>query len=205
MLDTGGDRRQPAEFVDTGRRLAGNSHRSEGVTTMTRISIRHIPVVRAANIAAALYAVGVIVFSLVIAIPFALFAAAAGSQATGTQVGPIVAGGAIGILVFALVGAVFYAIFGWIITAIAVALFNFVADRLGGLQTDVVFETPLPGGPGMSYAYPGYPAASPTPAAYQPGQTAPPSYQPGQTAPPAAPGGTTQPPMPPGGWGPPQS
>jgi len=85
---------------------------------MTRISIHHIPVIRAANIAAALYAVGVIVFSLVIAIPFVLLAGAAGSRATDTQVGPVLAGGVVGILVFALVGAFFYAIFGWIITAI---------------------------------------------------------------------------------------
>jgi hypothetical protein len=160
---------------------------------MTRISIRHIPVVRAANIAAALYAVAVIVFSLVFAVPLILIAGAAGSQATDGQVGSILAGGVIGVLILALVGALFYAVMGWIITAIAVALFNFVASRLGGLQTDVVFETPT-GSAGLGYAAPGYPAAYSTP----------PAYQTGQTTPPAARGDSTQPPTPPSGWGQPQ-
>jgi hypothetical protein len=165
---------------------------------MTRISIHHIPVIRAANIAAALYAVGVIVFSLVIAIPFVLLAGAAGSRATDTQVGPVLAGGVVGILVFAAVGAFFYAIFGWIITAIVVALFNFVAGRIGGLQADVVFEAPLPGGTGMGYATPGVQSMAGYPGAYPSAQ----GYQPGQAVPPAAPGGASQPPSPPSGWGP---
>jgi hypothetical protein len=84
-----------------------------------------------------------------------LLAGAAGSRATDTQVDPVLAGGVVGILVFAVVGVLFYAIFGWIITAIVVALFNFVAGRIGGLQADVVFETPLPGGTGTGYAMPG--------------------------------------------------
>ena len=143
---------------------------------MTRVSIRHIDVIRAANIAAVLYAVIVIVLMIVLVLPLVLIAGAVGSQVgDAAGFGAILGGGIVGILIAAVFGAVFYAIVGWITTAIAVALFNFVAGRLGGLQADVVFESPLPmpQGYGAPYGYPQQPYGG-------------------------------QPPVPPAGWGPPQ-
>lgn len=127
---------------------------------MTRVSIRHIDVVRAANIAAVLYAVIVLFFMLVFVLPFTLIAGAAASAAADEMgMGAILGAGVVGVLIGALFGAVIYGIIGWITTAIAVALFNFVAGRLGGLQADVAFESPLPLPPGYGTPY-GYPQAA---------------------------------------------
>ena len=121
---------------------------------MTRVSIRHIEVIRAANIAAVLYAVIAIVFSLVFLSLFVL-AAMFGTQVSGMDRSVWMGAGIFGGMMFMVFGAVFYAIVGWIFTAIAVALFNFAAGRLGGLQADIVFES-LPPGPGAVAPY-GYP------------------------------------------------
>ena len=152
---------------------------------MNRITIRRFDVVRTANIAAALYLVITLVFSLVIFLPVTLLVSVAGTQYGGNGMGAILGAGVIGVLIFAVIGGLIYAVIGWIITAIMVALYNFVAGRIGGLQVDVTIEGPMPGyGAQAPYGYPaGYPA---------------------QPAPPHGPG-SGQPPVPPPGWGQPQA
>jgi hypothetical protein len=152
---------------------------------VTRVSIRRFDVVRAANIAALLYVV-IILIGMAIFVPFALLAGIAGSQYADSDMGAVMGAGVVGILLGGLFLAVVYGVMGWIMTAIAVALFNFVAGRLGGLQADVVIESPLPyhgapmpyGAPVAPYAATGYPGA--------PGG-------------PPSPGGPAAPPPP--GWG----
>jgi hypothetical protein len=154
---------------------------------VTRVSIRRFDVIRAANIAAVLYAVIVLVFGLLF-IPLIAIVGIAGvstSSSSGVNVGAAMGGGIIGVLFLTLIAAVFYGIIGWIMTAIAVALFNVVAGRLGGLQADVSFESlPPAGGMPVPYGYPPGYGAQPTP------------Y-------PVA--GQGQPPTPPSNWGQPQS
>jgi hypothetical protein len=149
---------------------------------MTRVTIRRFDIIRAANIAAVLYAVIVAVFSLLFFLPFTLIVGIAGSRAGDSGMGlGIFGAGIAGALIFTLVGIVAYGIMGWIMTAIMVALYNFVAGRVGGIQADVEMSGPY-GGPG--FGGPGYPA---------------PGYG-GPTWPaPGAPGGP--PASPPPGWG----
>ena len=153
---------------------------------MTRVSIRRFDVIRAANIAAVLYAVIVLFFG-VLFVPLIALIGIAGvstSSSSGVNIGAAMGGGIIGVLLLTALAAVFYGIIGWIMTAIAVALFNFVAGRLGGLQADVVFESQPPMG-GM-----------PVPYGYPPGYGGQPPY--------VAPG-QGQPPTPPANWGQPPS
>ena len=148
---------------------------------MTRVTIRRFDVIRAANIAALLYAVIVAIMGLFIFVPFALIGGIAGSQVEGGMGMGIAGAGIAGALIFTLFGIVIYAVIGWVMTAIMVALYNFVAGRIGGIQADVEMQGPY-GMPG--YGGPGYP---------------PPGY--GNPAWPGAPGGP--PASPPPGWGPP--
>jgi hypothetical protein len=147
---------------------------------MTRVTIRRFDVIRAANVAALLYAVIVAVVSLLFIVPFALIAGVAGSQVDGGAGLGIFGAGLAGGVIFMLVGIVLYGILGWITTAIMVALYNFVAGRIGGIQADVEIQGPY-GMPG--YGGPGYPA---------------PGYGNPAWPAPGAPGGPSAPPP---GWG----
>lgn len=154
---------------------------------MSRVTIRRFDVIRAANIAAVLYAVMVAIIGLLFFLPFTLLAGVAGSRAGDTGIGiGLFGAGIVGALIFTLVGIVFYGIAGWIMTAIMVALFNFVAGRVGGIQADVDIQGPY-GMPG--YGGPGYPGG---------GYPAPGYGNPAWPAP-GAPGGGQVPPPP--GWG----
>ena len=144
---------------------------------MTRVSIRRLDVIRAANIAAVLYAVIILAFGLILFVPFVLFAGVASTQIGGEAGAATFGGGVIGAILIFVFAAVAYAIFGWIFTAILVALFNLVAGRMGGLRADVVFESMPPGGGLAPYG-------------------SPPGYGQPQVA--------GQPPTPPANWGQPQ-
>jgi len=149
---------------------------------VSRVTIRRFDIIRAANIAALLYAVIIAVVGLLVFLPFSLIAGVAGSRAGDSGVGiGLFGAGVVGALIFTLFGIVFYAITGWIMTAIMVALYNFVAGRIGGLQADVEIQGPY-GMPG--YGGPGYPA---------------PGYGNPAWPAPGAPGGA--PVAPPPGWG----
>ena len=146
---------------------------------MQRLSIARFDVIRTANIVAALYAVIVIVFGLLFAVPFALFALVAGQEAGGPG---LAAGGAAGVFVLLALAVVFYAGVGWVATALVCALYNALAGRMGGILVDVRPEGPAGAGPGGV----AWPAALP------------PSSGPASTP------ITGGPPQPPSGWGAPR-
>jgi hypothetical protein len=137
---------------------------------VNRVTVRRFDVVRTANIVAAMYAVIVIAVMLVFLLPFLLIGGLAGLTGAGSDSGAgaaIVGAGVIGGLIFLVLGAAFYAVIGWVMTAIVVLIYNWLAGRLGGLQLDVQVDGPWPGGyaayPGYSgtAAGPGYPLQAP--------------------------------------------
>jgi len=158
---------------------------------MQRFTIARFDPVRTANIVAALYAVIVLVFGALLAIPFGMIALIAGERSG--QPG-LAGGGLIGVLVLLLIGVVFYAVIGWVVTAVVCALYNWLAGRMGGIQVDVRQEAPPHGG-AMIPAWPAQPAA--------PFTVAPGALPPAGTPPGAAPG-SDAPPQPPAGWGAPR-
>jgi hypothetical protein len=101
--------------------------------------IRRFGVVRTANVVALLY---LVVFAILI-LPFAVFFMATGT--TPGQAGALV-GGAVAALVF-------YVVLGWVFTAIACLIYNFVARFAGGIEVEV--ERVGPGGPSAGYPYGG--------------------------------------------------
>jgi hypothetical protein len=149
---------------------------------MQRLTIARFDPVRTANIVAALYAVIVLVFGALFAIPVGLLALAAGERSGHSG---FTGAGAIGVIVLLAIAVVFYAGVGWVFTAIICALYNWLAGRMGGIQVDVRQEPPSYGGP----AVPAWPAQPAAPFAVGPG-----AQPPGQDAPP----------QPPTGWGPPR-
>jgi hypothetical protein len=160
---------------------------------MNRVTVRRFDVVRTANIVAALYAVIVIVVMLVIFLPFALLGGLAGIAGTGGDSGAgaaVLGAGLIGTLVFLVLAAAFYAVIGWVMTAIIVLIYNWIAGRIGGLQLDVQIEGPYPG----AYPQGGYPAAAYGQPAVQGQPQWPMPGAPGAPPAPGQPGGPHQPP-----------
>jgi hypothetical protein len=168
---------------------------------MNRVTVRRFDVVRTANIVAALYAVIVIVVMLVFFVPFMLIGGLAGMAGAGEDAGAgaaVLGAGLIGTLVFLVLGAVFYAVIGWVMTAIMVLLYNWLAGRIGGFQLDVQVDGPWPGASGGYSPYGGYPAAPGYGQPQAPSWPAPGSpAAPGHGSQPVAPqGGPNQPPPP---------
>ena len=120
---------------------------------MNRVTVRHIDVVRAANVVAVLYTVVVVAFGLLLLVPLALFGGLAGLSSGSGEIGAAVGVSLVGGLVVFAAAVVFYGVLGWITTAIACWLYNLVAARIGGVRFVVDVEGPYPGG--------GYPAAAP--------------------------------------------
>ena len=129
---------------------------------MNRVTVRRIDVVRAANIVAALYAVAVVIFGLVVFVPLALIGGLAGARGGDASATTALGAGIAGGIVFFLIAVVFYGVIGWITTAIACALYNVVAGRIGGFQVLVDMDAPYQGGYPAPYpgAYPGGPQAA---------------------------------------------
>ncbi len=154
---------------------------------MGMVRIRRFGIVRTATVAAVLYAVITLVVFLIIGVPLALLAAAAPGR-----IGPAFGAGVAGVLIVGLLAIVFYAAVGWVMTAIACALYNLVAGWVGGIEVEI--EGLPPSGPGYGSPYsPGYqvtgygsPSGGPgygTPGAGVPGAGAPAppgTYPPGQ-------------------------
>ena len=153
---------------------------------MQRLTIARFDPVRTANIVAALYAVVVLVFGALFAIPFGLVALVAGERTGGAGVA---AGGAIGVLFLLAIAVVFYAAIGWVLTAITCALYNWLAGRIGGIQVDVRNDTPTYGGPGI----PAWASAAPTPPIASASSTPGIAPSPGTDGPPEPPAGWTAP------------
>ena len=157
------------------------------------VRIRRFGIIRTATVAAMMYAVIILVSTLLIALPFVLLASAAGRD-SGMSAG-ILGGGIVGVLLLGLLGAVVYAVIGWVMTAIACAIYNLVAGWVGGievqLESTVAPVAPQWGGPYGGYAQPGYqpqpgygpgtgygppPTVGQPPAQYPPGQYPPAGY-----------------------------
>ncbi len=115
--------------------------------------IRRFGIVKTATVAAVMYMVIIAIF----AVPFALLAAAAGSRIpVGDSTIGVDAGGVIAV---ALLAIVFYGIVGWVVTAIACALYNLVAGWIGGIEVEL--ETIAPPAPPVVWGQPATPAAPP--------------------------------------------
>jgi len=153
------------------------------------VRIRRFGVIKTATVAAVMYAVIILVFTLLFGLPVVLItgAAANGSGATAGILG----GGIAGVLFLGVFGAVAYGIGGWIITAIACLFYNLVAGWVGGvelqLESTAAPVAPQWGGPYGGYAqqqpvYPqpqGYPPSAPgaqPPAPQPPAQYPPAGY-----------------------------
>jgi prepilin signal peptidase PulO-like enzyme (type II secretory pathway) len=94
--------------------------------------IRRFGVVKTATMVAVMYLLVIAIFLLPIAGLIVAFS-------------PINAGaGAISVLTIGLLIALFYAVFGWIVTAVACVLYNFVAGWVGGIEVQVEPVTPPP-------------------------------------------------------------
>lgn len=159
---------------------------------MQRFTIARFDPVRTANIVAALYAVAVLVFGALFAIPFGMVALVAGERSG--QAG-LVGGGLIGVLFLLVIAVVFYAAVGWVLTALTCVLYNWLAGRMGGIQVDVRQEAPPYGGPAI-------PAWGAPPTGQPMALRADPPVVPQPGTPRASDGpGVDGPPQPPTGWG----
>ncbi len=128
------------------------------------VRIRRFGVMKTATVVAVMY----MVIVAVIAIPVAAFVVVAGRDA---GIGGV--GGA-AILFVAVIAALAYGVLGWIVTAIAAAIYNLVAGWTGGIEVELQAVAPPP--------------PAPTWGAPPPAQPAPPS-QPPAPPPPAQTGG----------------
>lgn len=102
------------------------------------VRIRRFGIIKTATVAAVMYMVIIAIF----AIPFALLAAVAGSRVPVG--GTTMAFDAGGVIAIALLAIVFYGVFGWIVTAIACALYNLVAGWIGGVEVELESVVPPP-------------------------------------------------------------
>ncbi|HEX5826190.1 MAG TPA: hypothetical protein VFY23_01605 [Candidatus Limnocylindrales bacterium] len=136
---------------------------------MNRVTLRHIDVVRAANIVAVLYAVAVIVIGLLVFLPLALVGGLASIGTGDGNAGMAMGAGVLGGLMLLAFSVVAYGVLGWITTAIACWLYNLVATRIGGLRFVVDVEGPAPSFPVPPYGgSPQMPAGPMTPPASTP-------------------------------------
>ncbi len=123
---------------------------------MQRLTIRRFDVLKTASVVTALYAVLIAIFGLIFIVPLVLIGIAGSS---GGDNSAALGAGLLGGLVFYVFIILFYAIFIWIGTVILLALYNFVAGRMGGIRFVVDVE-------GQAGGYPGYPVGTPYAAPY---------------------------------------
>lgn len=118
------------------------------------VRIRRFGVVQTANTVAALYAIIIAIVFL----PIAAFVAVAGR---GTGLGEA---GAVAVLVGGLIVAIVYALVIWIFTALAAALYNGVAGKVGGIEIQLEnVAPPAPPAAAWGQARPTPPAPPDTP------------------------------------------
>jgi len=96
------------------------------------VRIRRFGVLRTASVLALLYGLAALIFFGI----FAVFVLVVGipSSNLGGMPGFDAGAGAVGILIFGAFAAAIYGIFGWIFTAIACLLYNWVAGFAGGVE-----------------------------------------------------------------------
>ena len=161
----------------------------------SKVRIRRFGVLRTSSVVAAMYFVGFAVILVPILLLF--FAAApAGPRGSPTGTNPFGALGIVGVLLFAVLIAALYAVIGWVFTAIACLVYNFVARFAGGIEVDVErFGEPAYGSP-----YGSATAWGPAPASWPSGpSTQAPGSPPGSAPPPSYPSASYPPPQ---GYGP---
>jgi len=115
------------------------------------VRIRRFGVLKTATVVAVMYAL----ITLVIFVPFALLAAVFGRGGG--------ANASLGIIVVAVLIPIIYAVLGWIITAIACALYNVAAGWVGGIEVELESVVPPPQPPAWgptTQAPPGPPSAT---------------------------------------------
>lgn len=156
---------------------------------MNRLTVKRFDITRTATVVAFIYMLLTLIVGLLVFLPMSLLFGAAFSQIPDApaEVGGIMAGGAVGVLIMTGILSLVYFVVGWIGTAIACAIYNFAAGRVGGITVDVIVEG-QGGGYQGGYQQPVY--QQPAPQYQQPyAQQYP--QQPGQN-PPAAPWGGPQ-------------
>ncbi|MCJ7710565.1 MAG: hypothetical protein MUQ32_06985 [Chloroflexi bacterium] len=124
------------------------------------IRIGRFGIVKTATVAAAMYAVMTLIVSLVILLPLAIIGVSMAPDGGFAGFGVGVAG----VLLFGLFGAAIYAVIGWIVTAIACAIYNLAAGWVGGIEMQV--EAPGPAGPSGGYPAYGAPGGYGAPGQY---------------------------------------
>ncbi len=142
---------------------------------MTRI--RRFGVVKTATVAAVFYGLAALIFFGILAV-FVLIGATAAINVPGNQIPGGMFGataGTMGVILAGVIIAVIYAVFGWIFTAIACLIYNFIAGFTGGVEFQLELVPPPAAIPATTWTPP--PAAPPPPA---------PSEPPAPTEPPAA-------------------
>ncbi len=97
------------------------------------VRIRRFGVLRTASVLALIYALAALVFFAIFAV-FVLLAGVQSPNLPGGLPGFDAGVGAIGVLIFGAIAAALYGIFGWIFTAIACLLYNWVAGFAGGVE-----------------------------------------------------------------------
>jgi hypothetical protein len=114
------------------------------------VRIRRFGVVRTATIVAVMYVLIIAIFL----VPFGILVVAFGrNDAAGASL--------LAIVLFGAVAALFYGLIGWIVTAIACAIYNIAAGWVGGIEVELESIAPPPPPPawGPSSAPPAPPAA----------------------------------------------
>jgi hypothetical protein len=127
------------------------------------VRIRRFGVVKTATVSAAMYFVLIVVFVLLLTPFVAIVRVSTPSGVTMPGIDP--ATGFLGVLVFGLIAALIYAIIGWIFTAIACLLYNFVAGFVGGIEVQLEQVTPAPVSPAPDWGPPASTPGQPPPTA----------------------------------------
>ena len=97
------------------------------------VRIRRFGVLRTASVLALLYGLAALAFFGIFAV-IILLAGVQSPNLPGGIPGFEAGAGAVGVLIFGAIAAVIYGIFGWIFTAIACLLYNWVAGFAGGVE-----------------------------------------------------------------------
>lgn len=126
------------------------------------VRIRRFGVLRTASVLALLYGLAALIFFGIFAV-FVLIAGVQSPSFPGGMPGFEAGAGAVGILIFGAIAAALYGIFGWIFTAIACLLYNWVAGFAGGVEFELKAGPPVVAQPTAPMSPPpaGPPAAPP--------------------------------------------
>jgi hypothetical protein len=103
---------------------------------MQMVRIRRFGVIKTATVAAAMYFVLIVIGVLLFA-PFVAIVTVSVPEGVTRPPGLDPGTGIIGLLIGGLFIAILYAVIGWIFTALACLLYNFVAGYVGGIEVQL--------------------------------------------------------------------